>query len=57
MHDQRVIGGPSFGGENFAYGVRIGGIGTEAIDGLGGKGDQLTGTQQIRRARDLSHRR
>ena len=34
------------GGENLGHGVRIEGIGREAVNGLGGQGDDFAGTQQ-----------
>ena len=56
MDDQRMVLRPPLGGEDLRHGLRIGGIGTEAVDRLGGKGDQFAGAQQLGRASQLTHR-
>jgi hypothetical protein len=39
MDDQRVVGRTPFGGEDLGRGLRVEGVGAQAIDGLGGQGD------------------
>ena len=52
MDDQRMIGRSSLGGEDPGDGRGIRGVGTEAVDRLGRKGDQFAGLQQCDRAID-----
>ena len=40
VDDQRIDGGPSLGREDPRDGLLVGGDGPEAVDGLGGEGDQ-----------------
>ena len=46
MDDDGVVGGALLDGEDLADGVGIPCIGGEAIDGLGGEGDDMTAAQQ-----------
>jgi len=46
VYDQGVIGRPTLGGEDPADGRRVRGVGADAVDGLGRKGDQFAGLQQ-----------
>ena len=41
MYDQRIVGRSAFGGEDFGGSGRVEGESTEAIDGLGWKGDDM----------------
>jgi hypothetical protein len=52
MHADRMVARPAFGGEHGANGSWIRGIGPQAIDSLGGKGDEATGAQHDRRSID-----
>jgi len=46
MDDQRVEGWPSLGREDGGDCLPVGGVGTEAVDSLGRKGDELAGTDE-----------
>ena len=52
MHDQRIEARPPLGGEDGGHRFAVGGVGAQAIDGLGGEGDQPSAGQQARRFRD-----
>ena len=43
----------AFGGENFFDGFGVGRVGTKAVDGFGGEGDEAAGTQSRYRMRDV----
>ena len=45
VHDHRVLGGPALGLVDPPHRRGIGGIGAEAVDGLGGKRDQAAGAE------------
>ncbi len=49
MDNQWVEPGPVLGGEDGGHGFVIGGVGTEAINRLGGKGDKPAIGQQAGR--------
>lgn len=49
MDDKRVVGRAALGGEDLGHGGRIGGVGAEAVDGLGGESDQPALGQGSRR--------
>ena len=48
MHDQRIEARPPLGGENAGHRLAIGGVGAQAIDRLGRKGDQSAMAQDMR---------
>src|SRR5207248_314558 len=50
VDDQRVGRRPALGGEDAANGELVVGVGAEAVDGLGGKGDQASASQYFDRA-------
>ena len=47
MNNQRMIGRPAFGFENFGHCVFIAGIGRQAIHRFGGQTQKLTGAQSF----------
>ena len=48
MDDDRVPGGPLFGGKDAGDGLGREGVGAEAVDGFSGQGDQAAGAQDGR---------
>ena len=48
MHDQRVEARPLLGGEHLGHGARVERVGTQPIDRLGGKGDDLASGERLR---------
>jgi hypothetical protein len=46
VDDERIKRRTFLGGENLGHGSGIEGIGGEPVNGLGGQGDDFTGTQQ-----------
>jgi hypothetical protein len=51
MGDQRIEAWAALGRVNPRHGARIDGVGAEAIDGFGGKGDEAAGAQDFRSRR------
>jgi hypothetical protein len=47
VDDHRMIGGAALGGEDAAHGFGVAGIGPEAVDRFGRKGDQRSGAQPV----------
>jgi len=47
MHDQGMIGRPTFRGKNFGNRIGVGSIGAQSVYGFGRKGDQLALPQQF----------
>jgi hypothetical protein len=45
VHDERVTGRAALDGEHRGHGGRIGGVGPQPVDGLGGEGHQPAGPQ------------
>ena len=57
MYNQGMIGRPSFGGEYLGHGLRIGGVGAEAVYRLSRKSNEFARLQQLDGARkQLQHR-
>ena len=56
VDDQRVEARPALGGVDARDGFGIGGVGGEAVDGLGRHRDRLAGQHQPRRFGDRRHR-
>src|SRR5438270_825201 len=52
MDNQRIVGRATLRGENLTHGFRIQSVSTEAVHGLGGKGDESAGTQNLRGSGD-----
>ena len=52
MDDQRVEARPALGGVDARDRLAVGGVGGEAVDGLGRHRDQLAGADQPRRLGD-----
>jgi hypothetical protein len=57
MNDERIEARAVLGREDCGHGAVIGGIGAEAIDRLGGKGDEAAGAKRFGRGRDVLRRR
>jgi len=53
MDDERVPGGALLGYEDAGDSVWIQRIGSEAVDGLGGEGDEATGSEEFGGAGDI----
>ena len=51
VDDQRIEARAALGLVDLEHGVGIGGVGAEAVDGLGREGDELAGAQDARRNR------
>ncbi len=49
MDDQRVEARPVLGREDAGHRPVVGGVGAQAVDGLGREGDQAAGAQQLAR--------
>ncbi len=47
VHDQRVVRRPAFRLEDARHRLRIGGVGTQAVHGLGGKRDEPPSAQRL----------
>jgi hypothetical protein len=47
VDDERAGGGSALDGEDAGYGIRIEGVGPEAIDGFGGEGHEASGAEQL----------
>ena len=50
VHDDRMIGRPSLHREQASHRVRVRGVGTEPVDGLGRERDELARAQHVSRA-------
>ena len=46
MDDQRIVAGPPLDRKNAGHGLRVQGIGTQSVDRLGRKSDQLAPPQR-----------
>jgi hypothetical protein len=53
VDDQGIISGALFGEEDLSDGVLVEGIGSQAVDGLGGKSDEPSGADDGRGAGDM----